>query len=176
MEPHGFFCNVFYSPRSIFCFIQAFSLVFHADRWSPLWAGAPASALLCYKMHPICLLSLLYPVSVQQLKITSRVLQHATSSFLQSWISIKYLPGLPISSCYSLEKNVFAPNWFPSSLPIYINPLIAKAGKTYSSDSCSCWPIGKKNGSANCDVWNQDFFIAIRRGVSVCPFYRDIVS
>lgn len=81
--------------------------------------------------------------------------------------------SLPVTA---LKKNVFAPNWFPSSLPIYSNPLIAKAGKTYSSDSCSCWPTGKKNGSDNCDVWNQDFFIAVRRGVPVCPFYRDIVS
>lgn len=40
--------------------------------------------LLRNKMHPICILSVLYPVSVQQLKITSLVLQHAASSFLQS--------------------------------------------------------------------------------------------
>lgn len=87
------------------------------------------SVLLRNKMHPICTLSLLYPISVEQLKITRRVLQHATSSFLQSWISIKYLPGFPNLFLLQLWKNLFAPNWFSSSLPIYISPLSSKAGK-----------------------------------------------
>lgn len=132
----------------------------------------------CVAMATKCILSasfLLYPISVQQLKITSCALQHAASSSLQSRISVKYLPGLPISSCYSLEKNVFAPNWFSSSLPIYTNHSVRRQAK-HSSESCSCRPAGKKWVSQLCDVWNQRFFIVVRCGVAVCPSYRGIVS
>lgn len=137
----------------------------------------PSSVLLCNKMHPICVLSLLYPVSVQQLKITSLVLQHATSSFLQSWISIKYLPGLPISSCYSLEKMCLPQIDFPHHFLFTSAHSVWRQAKHTSVSHAAVGPKEKKiRVSQLCDVWNHDFFIVVRCGVPVCPFYHGVVS
>lgn len=80
--------------------------------------------------------------------------------------------SLPVTAL----KKCVSPNWFSSSLPIYINPLIAKAGKTYSSDSCSCWPVGEKWVSQLWDVWNQDFLLRSGVGAPLCPLYHCVVS
>lgn len=80
--------------------------------------------------------------------------------------------SLPVTAL----KKCVSPNWFSSSLPIYTNPLIAKAGKTHSSDSRSCWPVGKKWVSQLWDVWNQDFLLWSGVGAPLCPHYHSVVS
>lgn len=109
---------------------------------------------------------------LSQLRITSRVLQHAASSFL-CWMSIKYLPSFLSLPVTALKKCVSKLIFLITS--IYTNPLIAKAGKTHSSDSRSCWPVGK-NGSANCEMFETKIFIAVRCRAPLCPRYRGVVS
>ena len=80
--------------------------------------------------------------------------------------------SLPVTAL----KKCVSPNWFSSSLPIYSNPLIAKAGKTYSSDSCSCWPVGKRWVSRSWGVWNQDFLLRPGAGAPLSLLYHSVVS
>lgn len=96
-------------------------------------------------LHPFC--------AVSRFRSTTQNNQLSTSTcyFLFSTELNIYQVSSWASYLFLLQpwKNVFALNWFSSSLPIYISPLSAKAGKTYINESCSCWPI-KKKVSANC--------------------------
>lgn len=143
-------------------------LQFRTEASVPWW-------LLCNMRHPICILSVLYPVSVQQLKITTLVLQHA--SFLFSY-GAEYLSSiflgflsLPVSA---LKKNVFALNWFSSSFPIYTSPLRAEAGKHSHTHTHTALPTHKwvtqllahKKHQPCVQPMKSRFFTAVRCGGS----------
>lgn len=126
----GTSCICFASILLLFCLfvLNCFSSIFHRDRWFQLCSVA-SSLFVAMQRNA----SYLRPFSVvSSFRLTTQNSWQSASAFyflLATELNI-YQVSSGASYLFLLQpwkKNVFASNWFSSSLPIYISPLNAVA-------------------------------------------------